>query len=379
MLDTIILQLEPGKFYISDYSKFGTTKELMFNCRLPFSRWVNNPTAFDKTNKIYKPRLTAIKRGRRYVLKIEFSAPKLIFGNNVEELEDTDFELVAKTLKERMQDMGVMIWTKHIEEADVLTFHPSKNIELKSGYTASLAIKELNKLDLSKRFDLDEKNYRNNGEVLQFYTRSHAFVIYDKMNDLVKPQKRAIDKEQTAGQLSIFNFIKERDSRFQLLRLEVRLIAKRKINEIMGKIGYSANPKFKDIFRKEVCKKIMLLYWSNFYTDNMFVLSTKSNPLEILQLILMKYPRMKIIKIIQLTGLYLLCRDEAGMKGFRQIINSYKPKTNWQVVKKDIAFLQDEIFSNSLWGFVKDIKEQLNTFKSIKIRVEQDKNKLLKH
>lgn len=374
MLDTVILQLEQGKFTIIDYGKFGTTKELMLNCKSPFFKWVNNPTALDKSRNIYKPRLTAIKRGRRYVLKIEFSAPKLILGNNVEELEDADFELVTKTLRKRMQDMGVMSWTKHIEEADVLSFHPSKNIQLKSGYTANLAIKELNKLDLSKRFDLDEKNYRNNGEVLQFYTRSHAFVIYDKMNDLVKPGKRAVDKEQTSGQLSIFNYIKEHNSRFELLRLEVRLTAKRKMNEIMDKIGYSTNPKFKDIFKKEICKKIMLLYWLNFYTDNMFILSTKSNPLEILQLILMKYPRMKIIKIIQLTGLYLLCRDEAGMKGFRQIISSYKPKTNWQVVKRDITFLQDEIFSKSLWGFVSDIKEQLNTFVSIKLQADQDKN-----
>lgn len=55
-----------------------------------------------------------IKRGRNFLLKIEFSAPKLLYGNNLEELETEHFDKVAKLLQERLRDMGVIVWTKHI-------------------------------------------------------------------------------------------------------------------------------------------------------------------------------------------------------------------------------------------------------------------------
>ena len=119
MLDTIILQIPLNKCSIadSDYRKFGATKDQIFNTFLGFKKWENNPTAQDKKDGIYKPRLTLIKRGGAFVIKIEFSAPKMIFNNNLDELEETDFDSVVKTLRERIRSMGVLVWSKDIEEA----------------------------------------------------------------------------------------------------------------------------------------------------------------------------------------------------------------------------------------------------------------------
>jgi len=193
-------------------------------------------------------------------LKIQFSAPKLLFNNNLDELQESDFDEVVKVLQEKLADMGVGIWTKNIENAEIHSFHPSKNIVLSKGYTSTLAIRELNKIDTSKRFDVDVKNYRNNGQALQYYTNSHAFVLYDKITDLKKPAKRAIDKNQTKQQLSIFNFIKEQKSHLEVLRLEIRLSRRKKMNEVLKAVGYSANPMFKEIFEEKLCQKILHLY-----------------------------------------------------------------------------------------------------------------------
>ena len=92
MLDTVILQLDYKNYSIQKYDYFNTTKEQVDATKTPFRKWVNNPTSKDKKEGIYKPRLTLIKRGIRFILKIEFSVPKLIFGNNIDELEDNDFE-----------------------------------------------------------------------------------------------------------------------------------------------------------------------------------------------------------------------------------------------------------------------------------------------
>lgn len=367
MLDTIILQFEPNQYHITNYSNFGTTKELVEKTSSGFYKWHNNPTSQDKKIGIYKPRLTLIKRGFRKVLKIEFSAPKLIFGNNIDELEEKNYDEVVKKLQERLKEMGVLAWTKHIENAEVLSFHPSKNIPLSNGYTSSLAISELKKIGLSKRFDFDEKNFRNTGEVLQFYTRSHSFAIYDKINDLSKPKNRAIDKEQTKQQLSIFDYIKENRLHFELLRFEIRLSVKQKMNAILIKLNYPANPKFKDIFKKELCKKIVNLYWNDFFSENLFLFNTINNPQDVLQLVLLKYPKAKILNAIKAVGLFMLCKDEKGISGFRQVVEKSRPKTNWTVVRKNLKMFEDEIFTNQTWGFVKDIRRELNDFISFKI------------
>ena len=368
MLDTVILQLNPSQYHIQIYENFGATKEQITGARGGFRKWINNPTTQDKKNDIYKPRLTLIKRGAVLFLKVEFSAPKLIFNNNVEELNDSDFDLVIKTLRERMQSMGVLVFSTCLENAEIISFHPSKNIPLSKGYTANLAIKELNKIDCSKRFDFDEKNYRNNGEVLQFYTRSHSFVIYDKINDLVKPQKRATDKDQTKQQLSIFDYIKTNEQTLQILRLEIRLSLKQKLNNVMDFLEQKTNPTFKDIFNKELCKKIVNYYWDNFFGNNLFIFNTNSSPQYILQLIFMKYPKTKILQAIKAVGLYMLCKDDDGIKGFRQIIDSHRRnRADWQTVKENLKQFEDEIFASSVWGFIKDIRRELRDFKPYRL------------
>jgi hypothetical protein len=261
-----------------------------------------------------------------------------------------------------------LVFSACLENAEIISFHPSKNIPLSKGYTANLAIKELNKIDCSKRFDFDEKNYRNNGEVLQFYTRSHSFVIYDKINDLVKPQKRATDKDQTKQQLSIFDYIKTNEQTLQILRLEIRLSLRQKLNSVMDFLEQKTNPTFKDIFNKEICKKIVNSYWDNFFGNNLFVFNTNSSPQYILELIFMKYPKTKILQAIKTVGLYMLCKDDDGIRGFRQIIDSHRHKrTDWQAVKRDLKQLEDEIFTSSVWGFIKDIRRELKDFKPFRL------------
>jgi len=365
MLDTIILQIDHNKFYIEEYENFGASKEQILSSKSPFKKWINNPS---KKGTIYKPRLTLIKRGVRFVLKIEFSAPKLVFGNNIDELDDCDFDLVIETLRERLQSMGVLVFSADLENSEIISFHPSKNIPLSKGYTANLAIKELNKIDCSKRFDFDEKNYRNNGETLQFYTRSHSLVIYDKINDLVKPQKRATDKDQTKQQLPIFDYIKNNEQTLQILRLEIRLSLKQKMNNVMEFMEQKTNPTFRDIFSKELCKKIVNYYWDNFFGNNLFIFNTNSSPQYILQLIFMKYPKIKILKAITIVSLYLLCKDDDGIRGFRQIIDNHRRKrADWQVVKQNLKLFDDEMFNGSTWGFIKDVRRELKDFRPFRL------------
>ena len=92
MLDTIVITMNESQFSITDYERFSPSAVGLFKppyyrlgSRGNFSCY-NNPTKTDAKNGIYKPRLILTKRMRHggfaIGLRIEFSAPKLIFGND---------------------------------------------------------------------------------------------------------------------------------------------------------------------------------------------------------------------------------------------------------------------------------------------------------
>jgi len=366
MIDTIILQLKQGQFTIMNHSKFKTSKEAMFNNKDNFCKWSNNPTVLDKKLGIYRPRATLIKRGYLEFLKIEFSAPKLIFKNNLEELIENDFSLVVDTLKKRLEEMGILVFKASLENAEVISFHPSKNIKLNNGYTSNFAIRQLSKVDIGKRFDIDVKDYRNNGESLQFYTRLFSICIYDKVNDYLKPQRRAIDKDQIYKQRSLFDLLKKEDPFFEVLRIEVRLNGKRKINELLQNLGFNRNPCFKDLFDGDLCKKILNYSWEMIFNKNEFIFSLNDGPQKILESLIIKNNDIKLIEGINIVGLYLLTKDKDGIGGLRKIIDARYKKHSWGVVRRYMSTLEKKI-DHPIYGFVQDIERGLKEFKNYKL------------
>ncbi len=377
MLDTIILQIPIRHNDIIRHEKFSpSTKEILNDPRL-FIKFINNPTKTDKEKGIYKPRLTVIKRGSRIYLKIEFSAPKLLFGNNLDETEEKDFETILRKLQEKILEMGISLQKHQIENAGVISFHPSKNIPISKGYTSSFVIRELSKIDLNQKLDLERVSFRNDGESLQLYSNRHSFVLYDKISDLNKPAKRAIDKDQTKLQLDLFNHIKQEKMNLEVLRLEVRLSHKRKMKEVLEKVGFTDTPLFRNIFNKNLCRKIVKLYWDNFFGKNLFLFNVNDNAQRILQIILMRYPKINIKTALMLVGLYKLSRDKEGIRNLRNIIKSSRPNFNWTTINNYLKKFDDEMFIKPLYEFIEDIEREINNFEAFKINKEGRNKKVI--
>jgi len=371
MLDTVILQIPINYSAIIDHSQFTPSTRGIVDNPASFYKYTNNPKKADRESGVYKPRLTIIKRGNRIYLKAEFSVPKLLFGNNLDEVEESDFEEAVSKLRKIIEQKGVRLWTHEIKKAEVLRFDPSKNIPLSKGYTSSFAIRELSKLNLNQKLDLERVSFRNDGESIQLYANRHSLVLYDKINDLNKPAKRAIDKDQTKQQIDLFEYIKKRERNVEVLRIEARLSYKDKMKEILEKVGFTDNPLFKNIFKKDLCQKIVKLYWEEFFGKNLFLFSVNNNPQMILQKILMKYPKTNIRTAVMLVGLYQLCKDEEGIRGFRTIARNYKPKFNWVMLSNYLRKFEDEIFTKPTHGFIKDIEGALDGFKAFKLNKEE--------
>jgi len=367
MLDTVIITIEESRFTINDYSKFGTTKA-EFNSTRGFRRFINNPTAQDKKQGIYKPRLTLLKRGFSASIRAEFSVPKIIFGNNVDEVSEGNFPKIVKLLKEKLNEMGIWTTDKFIKEAKISGFDVSKNILLTNGYTSSFAIKELSKVNLNRKLDFNDTKFRNDGSSIQYYSNSHSFVVYDKINDLRQPQKRAIDKDQTKQQLNLLEKNQDYQEHKEILRLEVRLRNKRKINSVIKNLDYPNNPLFRDIFNKTLCQKIIKHYWQEIVADkNMFLFDMISGPLRTFQKNIKNNRHKGPRKNIYLTGLELLAKDK-GIRELRQNIELIAKTNTWYGINKDIEKINNYTKELEPHGFIRDIERSINSFDTFRLK-----------
>lgn len=365
MLDTIILQIPEENFVITNKEAFSLPFDEFKTSRRSFLKSVSVRTFKDKMTGIYKPRITLIKRGRLIFLKIEFSAPKLIFNNNIDEISTNDFSKVLDTLQKRLNTMGIDIDSNTLSNSEVLSFHPSKNIELNQGFTASYVINELGKANITKVLDLDVKNFRNTGHALQYYSNSHSFIIYDKIADLIKPKGRATDKDKINNQMTILNKLRQQKHTPEILRLEVRLSKKRKMNQILQKINYPINPQFKDLFDKNLNKKIIAYYWDHLFLKNLFLFASPNDPQQIFHHMISDNPKMKITEAFRNLGMIYLCKDQDGIRGLRNIVEKNKSKTNWQVVDRYLKQLNNLDFQQS--SYIHEIRQQIDKFSTYRI------------
>lgn len=355
MIDTIILTIPKQAYKITDHSRFNPSTEKLDDINVGFAKFINNPTLEDK-RRGYHPRLTIIKRGFEEELKVEFSVPKLIYGNSLDELSETSFDEVVNTLHQRIKGMGVFIHSADsIKYADVSSFHPAKNIELSGGYTALYVLREIKKIDLHAKYDISEVKYRNGGHSLQCYSTSNSVVFYDKIIEATVPENRRVDTE-AAYQKRLFNVSPE------VLRMEVRLTNKNKMNAVMEKLELPRNPLFKDIFSTRVCQKILLDYWNTLVVDkNEFLFSPINQPQRLYALIKQNSPGISNKDAIYLVGLDLLTKDN-GVRELKTLVEKHNSKRAWLRTKKDFQRLNNLKPDDQGIGFIKVIEQALIKF-----------------
>src|SRR3989338_10344714 len=271
MIDTIVLTLKGGMFTILDRDKFTPSANSLYDYAggfggRSFMKCTQNPTVSELKRGIYKPRLTLTKRVNRQggidiPLKIEFSAPKMLFGNNFDELTDKDFPSLATKLNTTLKQMGVFVLENNLINAPYSAIHFSKNIPLTDYTTSYTYMKQFTKLNINKKLDTNQSDYRNEGHCFKYRANSFEIVFYDKVKDLQQAkvsEKRAIEKDN-ALQLNLFEQNTMRKP-FEVLRMEVRLGKRQKLKQILSTVGLSCEPTFKNLFSQEVAQKVQLHY-----------------------------------------------------------------------------------------------------------------------
>lgn len=274
-MDTVIIKIYgPHKFQITSRSWFlpeistrkfhelsPTEKQ---SERLFLRRFIFQPPYTD----IYLPKIEifeTLNKDRNnvvYVLKSEFSVPKLVYGNSLQEVSGVDFERVLYIFKKSLAGVGILIESDTVANARVSAVHFCKNIPLPANIRIQEILDELMRVDISKVVDITKTEFKKGGRVLHIYSGTIERVFYDKVSDAMRPKIKRKDKGRIARERGIIERHKLENR--EVFRYEYRI---KKAQTVMRDINVALGrePKtyvaFKDLFEPGLCKAIVLKSW----------------------------------------------------------------------------------------------------------------------
>lgn len=371
--------LDQSMFAVLTPKKFNPSTTVLYETDVgamgskPFISCRQNPTLKELKRDGYKPRLTLTKRrsgqtGFSVYLKIEFSVPKLLYGNNFDELVDSDFQIVITKLLKILRGMGVRVFKHKLVNAPVSTVHYSKNIVLTDYTTPYTYLKQLNKLNINRQLDTNQTDFRNAGHSFKYRANSFEVAFYDKMRDLKKAkgsEKRSEEKDNVV-QLNLLDLLEKRDP-FEVLRMEVRLNKRQKIRQILKKIDKEMEPTFINLFSQDTAKKVLLHYLNEIEQAYPSLLVHQHNGSgKFFEGLLVANPKLKPARALKLTGLRDVL-DDVGVSGYRQITKRYGNYA-WYSLNKEMKKLN----TSNEKGVFSMLKEEINKFEPLKLLANQD-------
>ena len=381
MIDTVALTIQPKDFRILDHKRFTPSSMGLFVPpyyefgRNAFIKCVYNPSKKDMEKYKYLPRLTLMKAirngGFSITLKVEFSAPKLLHGNNFDELEEPDFGELCWKLKGMLLYMGIEIQDiKAISEADISAIHYSKNIILTDYSTPYTILKEVAKVNVNRLLDMNQTDFRNEGHAIKYHSNDYELTFYDKLKDLKQAkisEKRSVERDNYV-QVSLFDQLEMKEP-FEVLRMEVRLGSRKKIKDVLKAVKIHIEVlNFTSLFSRFISQEVLLYTLSKIEQGYPTILTatTKTNE-ELLIQLMIDNPKMKYKNVLALIGAKSLL-SEVGTRNFRQITDKFG-KSNWYRLNKEMKTLT---LSKKLNPFT-FLRDEIIIFKQIMLEDYKDK------
>ncbi|MEX1086909.1 MAG: hypothetical protein WEC58_00050, partial [Candidatus Paceibacterota bacterium] len=274
-MDTVIIKIYgPGKFKIGykqrflpeivrrEYTELSDTEKQ--SNRHYLRRFVLKAPAQDT----YLPKvdvLETLDKERKevlYVLIAEFSLPKLLYGNSLQEVSDKNLGEALTVLQKSLSSVGIIVEANVIANARVSGVHFCKNVILPRDIRLQDILAELQQVDINKTVDITTKENKNGGQVLHIYSGTVERVFYDKIADAMRPKVKRKDKGKIVGERSIvekYGLENQEVFRFEY-RIKKTQAVQRDINAVLDR-----KPKtyvaFRDLFSDNLSKTILLKSW----------------------------------------------------------------------------------------------------------------------
>lgn len=364
MLDTIAINLRQSDYTIRYPERFHPHAGAMTNPLFGdggMIKCVYNPNKKEKVQG-YLPRLTIYKKPygdwvNAVWMKVEFSAPKLVFGNNFEELDGSaDFNRVIDALFLALGRMGIETTRDILINAKVSAIHYSKNILLERDTPCSLLIQTLKKLDMSARLDLSESLFRNDGQMVKYHASTYEIALYDKVKDLEQASKYGAGRGAENDYGCQLDFISG-PKKPEVLRFEVRLKS-RKLKTLLATLGFKPRATLKELFCADLSRAVLLHYWDEI-TKGLYILNIDVTDTEkLVDNIPAHFAGKRPTSVLSLMGFIRACHD-VGVRGTKILLRLND--TQFYRLKADAKKLEQDGRS-SRFHVLAAIRAQLKEF-----------------
>ncbi len=371
MIDTIRLILDEGTFTIFEPDRFQPNAKTILDLKDRFAgrgvmKAVLNPSKQEKQEDGYAPRLTLRRRPPNIVeLVIEFSVPKLIYGNNFDEITEADFSKVIEALQNKLTAWGIYVFADLLRKAPVGAVHYGKNIVLPRYTLCKSVINLLSKAPVKQWLDHNKVDFRNGGHLYKVHTDSFELAFYDKVKDLQQVKrgaKRAYEQEaNTQGDL--FEYF-EVATGIQVMRMEVRLNTRAQIQRMLKSVGLPDDDlRFFALFSQKIAQAVLLHHWNPYKSAMaLIVMAQKDAPSALMDYLATHEPESSMGNRLQRLGALMLI-GEIGWNGLRSYWDDL-PKGFYRL-KKELESMS--IGDKSLLSDVEAIDATLRAFEPVKI------------
>lgn len=336
MVDTVKLLLNIPNPLALDGSRFEPMSLRQLANARPGARTYLNPSKKYAAMGKYMPNLTMFKRVRDekvvYQLAIEFSAPKIVYGNNFDELKESDFPTILEHLITSLYELlNYRFFTSQLANADITEWHPSKNVVFLDYTACQTVLNGLSKLDISRRFDVQKTDFRE-GHVLHIHTNSMDIAFYDKLADMRRAKispKRAVEKDWLPKQLSLLDTLEEYKP-IEIFHYEVRLNGRAAVKRAYPELSEWT---FAAMFTTPNCKRILIDHWKRITKSVDMLALDAEKPLELLQNYLADNPTATPQAALAAVAGLLVIKQTSVIE-LRTTLEAHFKTTTWSRVKK---------------------------------------------
>lgn len=236
-----------------------------------------------------------------YVLKIEFSVPKIVYENNLVEIDEKEKDNFISNLQTKIRKCGISVEKTSLENAPVGKIHIGKNIILPNNVLMVNILRELKKTSLGKNYDMTETTHtpdsytktqqKNTSETLQHYCGSKDYAFYDKIKDILNKKGKSVDKEKTPYEKEMVSFYGLENK--SVFRYEYRLnkpqTIKSEINSFYSR-DYKTQVTLNDLFNEDLWKIILIKSWDRIVKkpENQLVLKFNKEESDIFKQVMIK-------------------------------------------------------------------------------------------
>lgn len=320
-----------------------------------------------KTNGVYAPKLTLYKRvvdgGFKYQLYIEFSAPKMLFGNNFEEMVDTDLDDLCFRLAMTLHMNGVYLQEKVLKNCSVKTVHYSKNIIFQDGTMPRYVTDYLNKANLRKTVKEYETTFANDGKARYVHPKhNESLCLYDKKQELrnAKKTERNNWEDESWCQFDILDSI----GKVEVLRVELRLGDKKIIRSVLDECGvtYSKELPLQELCCVDISRKLLLCK-VNYVVDKIPELLQQDSELgDLAELLVAVNPRARPGQLLKWVGFCALSREGWSTSKIRHELKVSNQQ--WSYLNRTIKSLN---LPSVRFDPLENVKVQLKKFHAIRL------------